>query len=177
MADFGFVGPSYEAPSIYQDAQECINFYPELDPLKQPGERGVAALYPTPGLTSLLLFQNQQEIRGMVTLSGGDIMVVVCGPYVYAITSSYNTTMVGQLNTNTGRVGITDNGINVYIVDGVNRYTWRISSPSSTKLTRFLSTRLEPRSSSLALQLAMQTAGLPSSQRSLTRFSRSSTTR
>jgi hypothetical protein len=139
MADFGFVGPSYEAPSIYQDAQECINFYPELDPLKQPGERGVAALYPTPGLTALLLFQNQQEIRGMVTLSGGDIMVVVCGPYVYAIASSYTTTMVGQLNTNTGRVGITDNGINVYIVDGVNRYTWRISSPSSAVFTGSIS--------------------------------------
>lgn len=139
MADFGFVGPSYEAPSIYQDAQECINFYPELDPLKQPGERGVAALYPTPGLTSLLLFQNQAEIRGMVTLSGGDIMVVVCGLYVYAITSSYTTTMVGQLNTTSGRVGITDNGINVYIVDGVYRYTWRISSPSSAVFTGSIS--------------------------------------
>ena len=49
--DFGFVGPSYEAPSIYQDAQECINFFPEIDPLKEPGTRGVVALYPTPGLT------------------------------------------------------------------------------------------------------------------------------
>lgn len=139
MADFGFVGPSYEAPSIYQDAQECINFYPELDPLKQPGERGVAALYPTPGLTALLLFQNQQEIRGMATLSGGDIMVVVCGPYVYAITSIFTTTMVGQLNSSTGRVGITDNGINVYIVDGTNRYTWRISSPSAAVFTGSIS--------------------------------------
>jgi len=45
MADFGFVGPSYEAPSIYQDAQECINFFPEVDPTKAPGQRGVAALY------------------------------------------------------------------------------------------------------------------------------------
>ncbi len=139
MADFGFVGPSYEAPSIYQDAQECINFYPELDPLKQPGERGVAALYPTPGLTALLLFQNQQEIRGMTTLSGGDIMVVVCGPYVYAITASFTTTMVGQLNSSSGRVGITDNGINVYIVDGTNRYTWRISSPSAAVFTGSIS--------------------------------------
>ena len=41
MPDFGFVGPSYEAPSIYQDAQECINFRPEIDALKQPGQRGV----------------------------------------------------------------------------------------------------------------------------------------
>jgi hypothetical protein len=139
MADFGFVGPSYEAPSIYQDAQECINFRPEVDPLKQQGERGVVALYPTPGLTSLVLFQNQQEVRGMRTLSGGDILVAVCGPYVYALTSTYTTTMVGQLNTSTGNVGITDNGVNAYIVDGSNRYTWRISSPSAAVFTGSIS--------------------------------------
>lgn len=135
MADFGFVGPSYEAPSIYQDAQECINWFPEVDPMKQPGERGVVSLYPTPGLSALVLFQNQQEIRGMATLSGGDVMVAVCGSYVYALTSNFITTMVGQLNTSSGRVGITDNGVNVYIVDGTYRYTWRISSPSSAVFT------------------------------------------
>ena len=139
MADFGFVGPSYEAPSIYQDAQECINFVPEIDPLKQQGERGVVALYPTPGLTALVLFENQEEVRGMRTLSGGDILVAVCGPYVYALTSTYTTTMVGQLNTSTGIVGITDNGVNVYIVDGQNRYTWRISSPSAAVFTGSIS--------------------------------------
>jgi hypothetical protein len=137
--DFGFVGPSYEAPSIYQDAQECINFVPEIDPLKQPGDRGVVALYPTPGLTSLVLFQNQQEVRGLRTLSGGDVMVAVCGPDVYALTASYITTKVGQLNSSTGIVGITDNGVNVYIVDGTNRYTWRISSPSSAVFTGSIS--------------------------------------
>ena len=110
MADFGFVGPSYEAPSIYQDAQECINFVPEIDPLKQQGERGVVALYPTPGLTSLVLFQNQQEVRGMRTLSGGDVLVAVCGPYVYALTSTYTTTIVGQLTTSTGMVKIGTHG-------------------------------------------------------------------
>jgi hypothetical protein len=135
MADFGFVGPSYEAPSIYQDAQECINWFPEIDPLKQPGDRGVVALYPTPGLSSLVLFQNQEEVRGMVTLSGGNVMVAVCGSYVYAITSNFIPTLVGQLNSATKRVGITDNGVNVYIVDGLNRYTWRISTPASAVFT------------------------------------------
>jgi hypothetical protein len=139
MPDFGFVGASYEAPSIYQDAQECINFFPEIDPTKPQGDRGVAALYPTPGLSSLVLFQNQQEVRGMVTLSGGSIMVAVCGPYVYALTSNFIGTLVGQLNTTTGRVGINDNGINVYIVDGSNRYTWFISSPSSAVFTGSIS--------------------------------------
>ena len=139
MADFGFVGPSYEAPSIYQDAQECINWFPEIDPLKQPGDRGVVALYPTPGLSALVLFQNQQEVRGMVTLSGGSILVAVCGPYVYALTSSFVATLVGQLNSTTGSVGITDNGVNVYIVDGIYRYTWRISTPSSAVFTGSIS--------------------------------------
>ena len=139
MPDFGFVGASYEAPSIYQDAQECINFFPEVDPTKPQGDRGVVALYPTPGLSSLVLFQNQQEVRGMVTLSGGSVMVAVCGPYVYALTSNFIPTLVGQLNTSTGRVGITDNGINVYIVDGSNRYTWFISSPSSAVFTGSIS--------------------------------------
>ena len=133
MADFGFVGPSYEAPSIYQDGQECINFRPEIDPLKPEGSRGVVALYPTPGLTSSIVFQNKQEVRGMRTVSGGLYMVAVVGPYVYVLTNDLTPTLIGQVNTSTGRVGISDNGLNVYIVDGSYRYTWRISNPASAQ--------------------------------------------
>lgn len=139
MPDFGFVGPSYTAPSIYQDDQECINFFPEIDPLKDPGSRAVVSLYPTPGLTPQIVFQNAQEVRGMRTLSGGTQMMAVVGPYVYSLTSNYTPTLVGQLITSTGRVGITDNGINAYIVDGTNRYTWRISSPSAAVFTGSIS--------------------------------------
>jgi hypothetical protein len=131
MADFGFVGASYEAPSIYQDMQECINFYPEIDPTKPQGSRGVIALYPTPGLTSIVALSPQAEVRGMRTLSGGDFMVAVCGSYVYVLNSTFTPTIVGQLNSSSGRVGITDNGLNVYITDGTYRYTWRISNPGS----------------------------------------------
>ena len=137
--DFGFIGPSYTAQSIYQDAQETINFYPEIDPLKQPGDRGVVALYPTPGLTPQIVFQNSQEVRGMRTLSGGSQMVAVVGPYVYALTSLFTPTLIGQISTSSGRVGLSDNGINAYIVDGTNRYTWRISSPSSAVFTGSIS--------------------------------------
>ena len=135
MPDFGFVGPSYEAPSIYQDAQECINFFPEIDPLKQAGTRGVVALYPTPGLTAQVVLPNQQEVRGMRTLSGGTTMIAVCGPYVYALTSNLVPSVIGVLNSNSGIVKISDNGINVYIVDGAYRYTWYISSPATAVFT------------------------------------------
>ena len=131
MPDFGFVGASYEAPSIYQDAQECINFFPEVDPVKQQGERGVIALYPTPGLTLKALLSNQQEVRGLHTVSGGEQMIAVCGAYVYALGANFVPLVIGLLNSNTGIVRITDNGINAYIVDGAYRYTWYISSPSA----------------------------------------------
>jgi hypothetical protein len=135
MPDFGFVGASYEAPSIYQDAQECINFFPEVDPAKQQGERGVIALYPTPGLTLKALLPNMQEVRGLHTVSGGEQMIAVCGSYVYALTANFVPAVIGQLNSSTGIVRITDNGINVYIVDGAYRYTWYISSPASAVFT------------------------------------------
>jgi hypothetical protein len=135
MPDFGFVGPSYEAPSIYQDAQECINFYPEVDPAKQQGERGVIALYPTPGLTVKAVFPNQQEVRGLHSVSGGEQLIAVCGPYVYALTANLVPSVIGQLNSSSGIVKITDNGVNVYIVDGAYRYTWYISSPAAAVFT------------------------------------------
>jgi hypothetical protein len=131
MADFGFVGASYEAPSLYQDSQECINWFPEVDPTKAQGSRGVVSLYPTPGLTSVAALSAQAEVRGMRTLSGGQYMVAVCGGYVYLINNTFEPIIIGQLNTETGYIGITDNGINVYIVDGSYRYTWRISEPST----------------------------------------------
>jgi hypothetical protein len=135
MPDFGFVGAAYEAPSIYQDAQECINFYPEIDPTKAQGERGIIALYPTPGLETVAILPNQEEVRGIRTLSGGNQVVVVCGEFVYVMEDDYTPKMVGQLNTNSGLVGIVDNGVNVYIVDDAYRYTWQISNPSAATFT------------------------------------------
>jgi hypothetical protein len=99
VPDFGFVGAAYEAPSIYQDAQECINFYPEIDPTKAQGERGIIALYPTPGLETVAILPNQEEVRGIRTLSGGTQVLVICGDFAYVMESDYTPKMIGQLNT------------------------------------------------------------------------------
>ena len=128
MADFGFVGVSYEAPSIYQNAQECINYYPEVDPTKQPGDRGIVALYPTPGLVQEVQLA-VGEVRGMRALSGGQYLLAVSGNIVYSITNAFVATQIGTLTTSSGQVSISDNvtttkGLTAYIVDGPNRYTW-----------------------------------------------------
>ena len=166
MADFGFVGASYEAPSIYQDAQECINWFPEIDPTKPQGARGVVALYPTPGLTSIVALSPQAEVRGMRTVSGGNYCVAVCGSYVYVLNSSFTPTIVGQLNSSSGRVGISDNGVNVYIVDGTYRYTWRISTPSSAVFQGTISgntlTITRVISGTIAINQALFGVGIPS---------------
>jgi hypothetical protein len=140
MADFGFVGASYTAPSIYQNDQECINWRPEIDPTKAQGERGVVALYPTPGLTYLTNLQPNEAVRGLRTISsGGSQLIAVCGEYVYAVAYNGASSIIGQLNTTTGPVSITDNGVYVYIVDGANRYSWLIDSPDTTTFTGSIS--------------------------------------
>jgi len=127
MPDFGFVGASYEAPSIYQDAQECINFFCEIDPTKQPGARGVVAMYPTPGLVKIAQLVNG-AVRGLHTMSNQNYFIAVSGSTVYKVDHSYTATIIGTLLSNTGYVSISDNvtnnGMTAYIVDGVNRYTW-----------------------------------------------------
>lgn len=139
MPDFGFVGASYTAPSIYQDDQECINWRPEVDPTKAQGERGVVALYPTPGLTLLNTFPNKQAVRGLRTISsGGSQLIAVCGPYVYSVSYNFQVQIIGQLLTTTGPVSISDNGVYVYIVDGANRYSWLISNTDNVSFTGYI---------------------------------------
>jgi hypothetical protein len=140
MAEFGFVGASYTAPSIYQNDQECINWRPEIDPTKSSGERGIIALYPTPGLTLLTTFPNQESVRGLRTISsGGSQLIAVCGSYVYAVAYNFKISIIGKLLSGDGPVSISDNGIYVYIVDGKNRYSWLIDSPNTTNFTGYIS--------------------------------------
>jgi hypothetical protein len=133
MPDFGFVGGAYAAQSRTQDAQELINWYCEVDMTKQ-GEayyqalgmqesRGVVALYPTPGYTLQCQLQGG-EVRAMRTLTGGDILLAVCGHNLYSMTASMQATIVGTLLSANGIVSISDNGIAAYIVDGENRYSY-----------------------------------------------------
>ena len=136
--DFGFVGTSYVAPSIYQGDQECINFFAEIDSSKQPGDRGIVALYPTPGLTQEVQLQ-AAEVRGLHTMSGGTILIAVSGNLVYQVSTAFVATQIGTLTTTTGQVSISDNidttnGLTAYIVDGPNRYTWVVATNTFTVL-------------------------------------------
>src|ERR1019366_2583208 len=112
MSDFGFVGPSYQGPSIYQAADELINWFVEKDPLKA-GQRGEYALYPTPG--QILKCQPQAgEVRGMKPSQGGSVLYEVVGNTLYAISNTFVPTSLGTLTTSTGQVRIADTRHAIY---------------------------------------------------------------
>ena len=131
MADFKFVGAAYQAASITQENQECINWYCEIDQTKfagspstnVTGERGVVALYPTPGLTLKCQLVNA-EVRGLHMLPGGAKFLAVSGNKLYSVNAVYVATAVGTLSSSAGRVYISDNGVAAYITDGNNRYSY-----------------------------------------------------
>jgi hypothetical protein len=128
MPDFGFVGPSYTARSIYQACDELINWYPENLMVERPDGRGKWALYPVPGKSTVFQFPDQTEVRGLKTLSGSTAMLAVCGSSVYSVSTGFVYTLVGTLGSSSGPVSIADNGTWAMIADGITRYVYLFGS-------------------------------------------------
>ena len=140
--DFNFIGAAYDAPSLYQDSQECINLRPEVDPAKNPGtpslgvqpSRGVMALYPTPGLVYKLQLPNVGPVRAMHTLPGASAILTVCGASVYLVNSNWNYQYIGEITSSQGYCKIEDNALDAMIVDVNARYTYNIASQTLTMI-------------------------------------------
>lgn len=129
----GFIGPSYTLQSVNVDCQRCVNLFPEVNALGTGKEHEVAALVPTPGLR-LLLTLTDSPMRGMWNASNGTLFVVA-GATLYSVSSSWVATSIGTLNTSTGPVSISDNGLHVMLVDGSYGYTWTIASSTFAVIT------------------------------------------
>lgn len=134
MSDFGFVGGTYVARSIYQNSEECLNWYVEQLQVEREDGRGRMALYPVPGKTTLLQFPDQAEVRGLGVLSGSTVMLAVCGSSVYNVTNGFSYTKVGTMASSSGPVSIADNGTWAMIVDGQSRYVYNWTTGYFTNL-------------------------------------------
>lgn len=146
MPDFsGFVGDAYTAPSITQDAQATENWYPEVDPTKPQGSRGVIALYPTPGMRAWRFQPDPQvpgylgsagPIRGLFELPDTKGLLIVQGSNCVLLqTNPLFLQTAGGLLTSTGPVAITSNGLQCMITDGQHRYSYVIATNMLTRLT------------------------------------------
>lgn len=81
----------------------------------------------TPGsLGALTLATN--PIRGFKVVTG--VLYVVAGNKLYAVSMGLSATVLGTLNTSAGVVSMTDNAVQLLILDGTNGYCYTIISGS-----------------------------------------------
>ena len=130
----GWVGPSYQVSTIPLDCQRTINLYPEPDELQTGKDGSVGALVSRPGLT-LALTLPQSKIRGMWRVSSTGQVFAVAGNALYEISSSYVATLVGNLQTDTGVVSMSDNGVQLIVVDGIYGYIVSMASGAFVQIT------------------------------------------
>jgi len=113
----GFIGPSYTLSTIPLDAQQTVNLYPEPDELQTGKDGSIGALVSRPGLTKRLTLP-QAPIRGMWRVSSNGRTFAVAGFGLYEIFDDWSYTLRGSLKTNTGNVSMSDNGVQLIVVDG-----------------------------------------------------------
>lgn len=161
FGDFGFVGGSDETANPYQDAQQCINYFPELSPSKAAKE--TVSLLGTPGLIQVAAAPGggaptlgniwappstvtNLPVRGMWVLPGWTQALAVIGNTCYLVRiitygdqdnpGSLLLIPVGNLLTANGPVNIRDNGIGGYavLVDGDNGYLYSIQTMGFSRI-------------------------------------------
>lgn len=122
----GFIGGSYQMRSITTDNQRCINLYADLDETGMAKESEVGALLGTPGL-KLLATLPSGPTRGVWSAKNYNRAFAVGGNKFYELVNTsgvWSSVELGTLQTSTGQIGISDNGIQICIVDGPNGYSY-----------------------------------------------------
>jgi hypothetical protein len=109
-----FVGPTNESVSANASSERTVNAYLELD---NANPRAPMALIGTPGL-ALRFTLGDAPVRGVITQ--GEYSLWVSGNSVYKVTTGYVATLLGTIGTTSGQVGMSSNGTQTLIVDGVS---------------------------------------------------------
>lgn len=123
---FGSGIQSYSAVATSQRRLNCY-YDPRVD-----GDRGSIVIRGTPG-SALFITLPTAPIRGWKVVNG--LLYVVAYDTLYSVQSSGVATKRGTLLSNSGRVEIQDNGVQVIIVDGVYGYVYTIATTTLAKIT------------------------------------------
>lgn len=122
----GFIGGTYQMRSIITDAQRCINLYVDIDEMGTAKEGEPGSLLGTPGL-ALLATLPTSPVRGVWAARNYSRVFAVAGNAFYELINTsgvWSYVNLGTLLTSSGPVGISDNGIQICIVDGDNAYSY-----------------------------------------------------
>ena len=126
MARLTFSEGAYQAKSIIASAQRCVNLYCEINPKDSPSPM---TLYPRPGLRTLVSPPVSAKARGLYRATNGSLFSV-CGNAVYGVNTDWSMTLLGTIASGkTTPVSMSDNGIDMMIVDGsTNGYVVNLAS-------------------------------------------------
>ena len=123
MAKTPIVGVAYRSRSRSLADQRAINLYVEVVETKTGKEP--AALYDCPGLR-LLKAKGTGPIRGVHAVA--QTLYFVSGSELFAATTAFTATKLGNLQTTSGPVSIIDNGSQVAVSDGQAIYVWSMGA-------------------------------------------------
>lgn len=124
---FQFVGPAYTSRSVNENAQRCVNLYPEID----ESGKNVVALYGVPGL-KLQVTVGDGPIRGV--LKAQDTLYVVSGSGLYEVTGSFNASLVGAVK-GTSPVSMAANRTQLMVISEGTGYIRTLASNAFVKIT------------------------------------------
>ena len=123
------IGSAYVTRSVNAADNRMINMYPEIIP---EGGKDPAYLMRTPGLRKLATI-GAGPVRGMWQFNG--LAFVVSGNKLYQLSSTWVATERGTLLTSSGPVSMSDNGVQLMIVDNPNAYVYNTTTSSFVRVT------------------------------------------
>lgn len=144
MTAIPFNGQAYSDRTVNANAQACINYYPMRSPPSGMANKGDdrIIMYPTPGYSLMYDIVASSGITGVGAIRGTFVinndLYVVSGTRLIKITTNgttYTPTALGTLLTSTGRCSIVCDTIELTISDGLNGYTYNLSSTVFAQIT------------------------------------------
>lgn len=123
-------GLGQASKSPYVTAKQITNLYCEQRP---QGEKSSIVAYGTPGKT-LFCDLGLEPARGATEFPKGGVSYVVQGSTFWEVTSTGGAASRGSLLTGIGRVSITHNGVQVFMVDGAYGYVYDTSTATFSRV-------------------------------------------
>lgn len=123
-------GLGIQGRSLNLSAMRRVNLYLEVD---QDGDKSRITAFGMPG-RDLFVSLGDTPVRGMHAI--GDFLYVVHRGMFYEINNAMQVTARGTLTTTAGAVSIADNGVEIFIADGVTKgWVYNLSTLAFTAVS------------------------------------------
>lgn len=111
---------AYQGRSRDVNYQRCLNVYPEIT---EENAKTKIVGYGTPGLKLLASPLSGGGCRSNGIVFKGNLYFVI-GPSLVRLDRFFDVTIVGTLNSHLGRCDMSQNAVELMVVDGPDGYTW-----------------------------------------------------